>query len=54
MEQYVPHKNLWAMACPVAYTTPQESYSKNAAYISQSKTIPDPRKKSEKQQRASF
>ena len=33
------------MACPVAYTTPKESYSKKAAFISQSKATPDPRKK---------
>ena len=33
------------MACPVAYTTPEESYSKKAAFISQSKAPPDPRKK---------
>ena len=47
---------LLAMACPVAYTTTKESYSKKAAFISQSKATPDPRKKkkTEKQQRASF
>ena len=33
------------MACPVAYTTTKESYSKKAAFISQSKATPDPRKK---------
>ena len=32
------------MACPVAYITPKESYSKKAAFISQSKATPDPRK----------
>ena len=32
------------MACPVAYTTPKESYSKNPAFTSQSKATPDPRK----------
>ena len=32
------------MACPVAYTTPKESYSKKAAFLSQSKATPDPRK----------
>ena len=36
---------LLAMACPVAYTTTKESYSKKAAFISQSKATPDPRKK---------
>ena len=35
---------LLAMACPVAYTTTKESYSKKAAFISQSKATPDPRK----------
>ena len=33
------------MACPVAYTTPKESYSKKAAFTSQSNATPDPRKK---------
>ena len=42
------------MACHVAYTTPKESYSKTAAFISQSKATPDPQKKTEKQQRPSF
>ena len=32
------------MACPVAYITPKESYSKKAAFISQSKATPDPQK----------
>ena len=36
---------LLAMACPVAYTTTKKSYSKKAAFISQSKATPDPRKK---------
>ena len=36
------------MACPVAYITPKESYSKKAAFISQSKATPDPRKKKQK------
>ena len=40
---------LRAMACPVAYTTTKESYSKKAAFISQSKATPDPRKKKKKQ-----
>ena len=39
---------LLAMACPVAYTTTKESYSKKAAFISQSKANPDPRKKKKK------
>ena len=34
--------------CPVAYITPKESYSKKAAFISQSKATPDPRKKKQK------
>ena len=36
------------MACPVAYITPKESYSKKAAFTSQSKATPDPRKKKQK------
>ena len=32
------------MACPVAYSTPKESYSKKAAFTSQSKATPDPQK----------
>ena len=36
------------MACHVAYTTPKESYSKTAAFISQSKATPDPQKKKQK------
>ena len=32
------------MACPVAYITPKESYSKKAAFISQSKATQDPPK----------
>ena len=36
------------MACPVAYITPKESYSKKAAFISQSKATPDQRKKKQK------
>ena len=39
---------LLAMACPVAYTTTKESYSKKAAFISQGKATPDPRKKKQK------
>ena len=46
------------MACPVAYITPKESYSKKVAFTSQSKATPDPRKKkkqkAEKQHRTSF
>ena len=32
----------------MAYITPKESYSKKAAFISQSKATPDPRKKKQK------
>ena len=39
---------LLAMPCPVAYTTTKESCSKKAAFISQSKATPDPRKKKQK------
>ena len=40
------------MACPVAYITPKESYSKKAAFTSQSKATPGPRKKKNKNQRS--
>ena len=43
---------LLAMACPVAYTTTKKSYSKKAAFISQSKATPDPRKKKNKKQKS--
>ena len=33
------------MECPVFYTTPKESYSKKAEFISQSEATPGPRKK---------
>ena len=40
------------MACPVAYITPKESYSKKAAFTSQSKATPDSRKKKTKSRKA--
>ena len=40
------------MACPVAYITPKESYSKKAAFTSQSKATPGPRKKKTKIRKA--
>ena len=44
---------LLAMACPVAYTTTKESYSTKAAFISQSKATPDPRKKKKEKKQKS-
>ena len=35
------------MACPVAYTTPKESYSKKKQRFTESKATPDPWKLSE-------